>query len=302
MVYNFLIENWKSFLFFTFFIGMIFSLFFVFAYGGNPAEGFRTNHSTFSEVNASGLCIEVNNSHALNDYYVPSATYTELNSFYTNIPNGVTAVSCNSLPPRIAYYSSKVNQYTDPITGEWKTDEDCSSGASISNLTYCQDRYPETITYDVAHYAYEYIYDWRDTGGCGGSENLTKPTVRCRLCTLDYTYQTACESAGCMWHSYGATCGINYCWGGYSQQETCEAAGCYWNGQCYDGYSCENFLYYNECSIGMAYSEDPCGWDSLNGCCHGPAGACAMWNGLYSQCISAGCQYDQYDYCHEACN
>lgn len=276
---------------------MIFSLFFVFAYGGNPAEGFRTNHSTFSEVNASGLCIEVNNSHALNDYYVPSATYTELNSFYTNIPNGVTAVSCNSLPPRIAYYSSKVNQYTDPITGEWKTDEDCSSGASISNLTYCQDRYPETITYDVAHYAYEYIYDWRDTIGCGGSENLTKPTVRCRLCTLDYTYGSACVGAGCNWHPYGYACGRYEC-NSYSTYNNCVDAGCYWDGSC--KVSPDGCSYFDESDCN--YESSDCDWEEDSWCCYDIYdGTC---NNYYNQpdCEMFACQWDIYNgRCHIPC-
>jgi hypothetical protein len=46
--------------------------------------------------------------------------------------------------PRISYWSGKVNIHRDP-GGAW-TNADCSSGAGIDPLTYCQSLYPLTVS------------------------------------------------------------------------------------------------------------------------------------------------------------
>lgn len=289
----------KKILFFSFFIFVVLAgVFFVFAYG-NPAEGFMINASTFSEVNASGMCIEVNAStYTGASYFVPSATYDELNSFYTNIPSGISAGLCTSYPSRIVYYPEKINQYTDPVTGEWRTDEDCSSGDGINNLTYCQDRFPEAISYDVLYYASEHIYDWKNSS-CNGSENLTSMSVRCRLCNVDYTSSSACESAGCNWHPYGYICGREQC-SDYSTSNSCEDAGCFWDGSNCDVSSegCLGFYDEADCS----YENEVCNWNNGTNCCYEIYGGTC--NNYYNQddCEMFSCEWDISDgLCHLAC-
>lgn len=292
-------KYFKKILFFSFLIFVVLAgIFFVFAYG-NPAEGFMINASTFSEVNASGMCIEVNAStYSGASYFVPSATYVELNSFYTNIPSGISAGLCSSYPSRIVYYPGKVNQYTDPVTGEWKTDEDCSSGNGVNNLTYCQDRFPEAISYDVTYYTYEHIYDWKNIS-CIDSENLTGPSVRCRLCNVDYTYPSVCEFAGCNWHPYGSLCGREQC-SDYSTSSLCEDAGCFWDGSNCDVSSegCLGFYDESDCN----YESGQCGWEEDSQCCYDLYdGTC---NNYYNQgeCDIFDCQWDTYNgRCHLTC-
>ncbi len=89
--------------------------------------------------------------------------------------------------PRIAYWWGKVNQHVDN-EGNWLTDPDGTSGASIDKLAYCKKWYPNTIR--VEAYKTETINTWSAARNRGiysyavvtdkcvqDSTSLEKPTI-----------------------------------------------------------------------------------------------------------------------------
>ncbi len=69
------------------------------------------------------------------------------------------------LRPRIAYWSGKVNAHLDS-GGTWTKDTDCTSGAGIDPLTYCQKFYPTTTSVTSVAVSPKPALLW-NTAGCG---------------------------------------------------------------------------------------------------------------------------------------
>lgn len=275
-------------------------------YPDNPAEGFRYNTTTnYMQIWAHSSCVSFFNDSAgsvTKDYFLPTRTSTEFLAMRDHLPFGVLNwISCDVNEHRVSEYSGWVNMHTND-SGVWVHDPDCTSGASYTFLEQCQKWWPESI--NTQFFVNEHIYGWK-AGECSGSylENWTKPTYRCILCTQEYSDETACEAAGCYWHSYNPTCSIYYCYG-YGTSTECQDAGCFWSGSgCFGAQYCDTFADETECNAEMAYYEDPCDWDSYNICCYdGGNGYCNSWNGLLSQCQSAGCTYNwDNGICHAYC-
>ncbi len=80
------------------------------------------------------------------------------------------------LTPRISYWSGKVNQHVDMISGTWQTDVDGTSGAGINKLTYCKKFYPNTTS--VVEYKNETINSWQNAGNTGNLTS-TKMSYQC---------------------------------------------------------------------------------------------------------------------------
>ncbi len=84
----------------------------------------------------------------------PSSEQDKRNVKSASIPQEETPVSSpdselnlfseDELKHMIAYSSGKVNQHLED--GEWKTDPDGTSGATINKLTYCKKFYPDTVS------------------------------------------------------------------------------------------------------------------------------------------------------------
>lgn len=234
--------------------GLVFAL-------NTVSTGFRTNKSTYMQVNAWSNCYQVNNTGSANDYFIPTATSTEWSAFRTNKPSDVSLTACSSMPPRIAVWAGKVTKYTDS-NGAWT--QDCSTGYTEgqSNTTLCRVFFPETIS--TSFHSYEWIFNWT-AGGCSGSSDSPKPTVRCILCT-DYGDYSSCTGAGCKWHSYNTDCSVDDCWT-YSSETPCSAAGCYWySSQCFSGDICRDLAYQYECLNDPVYFGE-CEWDYDDLCC-----------------------------------
>ncbi len=238
----------------------------------NAREGFRTNHTTRMQVWAVGDCQHINNTGATYDYFIPTRTSTELNSFKAHPPTGVTSVSCttaNVSVRRIASWTGWVNMHTND-SGVWVHDPDCTSGTLYSNLSQCQKWWPETYSYQF--HSYEHIYGWR-AGSCasGYLENWTKPTYTCNQCTELLSYQ-ACyaQVPFCHWHTYGSKCTSQYC-GSYGYSTDCTNAGCYWyNGMCYAADYCSLLVSEDDCSNELTRIDGGCCW--VGYCSNG--GAC----------------------------
>ena len=73
-----------------------------------------------------------------------------------------TTSTTSDTTPRIAYWWGKVNQHID-TQGNWQTDTDGWSGASLDELTYCKKFYPNTTS--VAPYKSETITTFRRASG-----------------------------------------------------------------------------------------------------------------------------------------
>lgn len=271
--------------------GLVFAL-------NTVSTGFRTNKSTYMQVNAWSNCYQINNTGSVNDYFIPTATSTEWSAFRTNKPSDVSLTACSSMPHRIAVWEGKVTKYTDS-NGVWT--QDCSTGYSgpSYNLTTCQYFFPETII--ASFYSYEWIFNFTETG-CVNSYDSLKPTLRCTLCS-EYTDESSCAGVTCFWHTPGEGCSINHCTS-YGDSTSCTDVGCYWSGSgCYGADICDDMEYENECMLEEAYSEDPCYWDSYNNCCYNQGDTtCSAWDGLSIQCISYGCTFNHDDgTCHDFC-
>ncbi|MBA3454943.1 MAG: hypothetical protein H0T42_17775 [Deltaproteobacteria bacterium] len=65
-------------------------------------------------------------------------------------------------PPRIMYWSGKVNQHVDLERMTWETDPDGVSGANLDPLQYCQKWYPNTV--EVREHAPVTLATWRERG------------------------------------------------------------------------------------------------------------------------------------------
>lgn len=235
--------------------GLVFAL-------NTVSTGFRTNKSTYMQVNAWSNCYQVNNTGSVNDYFIPTATSTEWSAFRTNKPSDVSLTACSSMPHRIAVWEGKVTKYTDS-NGVWT--QDCSTGYSgpSYNLTTCQFFFPETIS--ASFYSYEWVFNWT-ASGCSGSSDSLKPTLRCTLCT-DYTGDySSCIGASCKWHSYNYGCSIDDCFV-YGDSTSCTNAGCYWfSSQCFSAEFCSELAYKYECLHDPTYYSE-CEWDSVDLCC-----------------------------------
>ncbi len=90
--------------------------------------------------------------------------------------NALTTSTLLDKTPRIAYWWGKVNQYIS-VNGDWKTDSDGTSGASLDKLTYCKKWYPNTTS--IADYKTETITGWRSAGNTGGPYTLAVMTTKC---------------------------------------------------------------------------------------------------------------------------
>ena len=114
------------------------------------------------------------------------------------------------LTPRISYWSGKVNQHVNTISGYWETDVDGQSGASINQLTYCKKFYPNTTS--VASYKNETISTWKDIGNTN-KYTSTKMSYKCSaasgVCANGTSNYPLCNLfAGCATTSgYSATTG-----------------------------------------------------------------------------------------------
>jgi hypothetical protein len=84
----------------------------------------------------------------------------------------------DSNTPRISYWSGKVNQHFDLISGTWMTDPDGISGAGIDKLAYCKKFYPETENF--VEYKVETINNWKSIGNIGGDVS-SRMSYRCIL-------------------------------------------------------------------------------------------------------------------------
>jgi len=234
---------------------------------------FRIDNNTFSQVNASGMCLDINNTHSTGSYFVPANSYAELNSFLNNPPSGVSAVQCSSSPKRIVQWGGKVTQYTDVVTGVWRI-VNCSMGES-SNNTRCDNCFTENAPSQLpfTYYKNELIWNWTDSG-CSGSYNSTKQSVICKICT-SLSGRTNCENVGCKYHYYNYGCSRLSCTM-YSTQTACENVGCYWSSGCYDHIECIYVPSWSDCM--EAYTpDDPtgCFWNEVYGCCRGQYLDCA---------------------------
>lgn len=59
------------------------------------SEGWRVDHGATKNVTgADAVCKKVENTHASNDYFIPTASTTEWTAFQNNLPAGVTLNSC----------------------------------------------------------------------------------------------------------------------------------------------------------------------------------------------------------------
>ncbi len=256
------------------------------------SEGYRLNKNTIMQVVSPSYCYEANNTGSANDYFVPTKTDAELISFVSYTPGDVDVYDCAPYPPRIAYWSGKVNQHTDETTGVWTVDPDCTSGDGIDMLTYCRKWYSETITYSA--YATETITTWTDAG-CANLYTSAKQSYECVLCSAYYP-ESSCESAGCYWHYYGYDCSLLQCYQYYSYSD-CTAIGCYWDGyNCVESPSCGYWYSETECE-----NDYDCNWDGYNYCCYDLYDSCSSYYSQYD-CEMYGCQWDSYNYhCHEYC-
>jgi hypothetical protein len=71
-------------------VGLAFAL-------GTWDSGYRLSHGTTIDINvgsASGPCHKLTNSHASNDYFVPTRTQAEWDAFLAHLPPGVSVSSC----------------------------------------------------------------------------------------------------------------------------------------------------------------------------------------------------------------
>lgn len=224
------------------------------------STGFRTNTSTYMQVNAWSSCYQVNNTGTTNDYFIPTGSSTEWSTFRTNKPSDVSLTACSSMPHRISTWSGKVTKYTDS-NGVWT--QDCSTGYNSNNLTLCTTFFPETAS--TTFYGYEWIFNWT-ASGCSGSDDSYRPTVRCILCTEYNGIYSSCIGASCKWHSYNLGCSMRDCFE-YVDSTSCTNAGCFWfSSQCFSAEFCNELLYAYECLHDPVYYSE-CEWDSLDSCC-----------------------------------
>jgi len=154
--------------------------------------GYRIN-STDSNVSVtvgsiSGTCYTVTNNSAL-DYFVPTKTQTEWDSFFAHLPVSVTATTCctNDCSPQGSTQCSGSNaqtcgNYDADSCLEWGGDSFCAYGCSGG---VCQDCTVSNTQYTFSCYNNDlYWYD-----NCGGRQSLL----------TDCTAYTAYESAGDGW-------------------------------------------------------------------------------------------------------
>ena len=81
--------------------------------------------------------------------------------------------------PKVMFWWGKVNQHTDPQTGEWMTDPnglEPYAGASVDYLTYCKMFYPNTVS--IEKYKLETIDSWHDRGNVSNYTS-TNMSYRC---------------------------------------------------------------------------------------------------------------------------
>lgn len=98
-------------------------------------------------------------------------------SDYTNTVTTDKCVQGLDTTPRIAYWWGKVNQHTD-AQGNWQTDIDGTSGASLDKLTYCKKFYPNTT--NISDYKTETLVTWKRAAGYEQSNYVnTALTTQC---------------------------------------------------------------------------------------------------------------------------
>jgi hypothetical protein len=78
---------------------------------------------------------------------------------------GVATEAATAFAGRISYWSGKVNAHLTTAS-VWTKDTDCSSGADITPLTYCQKFYPATTSVTSVTVTTKPALLW-NTGGCG---------------------------------------------------------------------------------------------------------------------------------------
>ncbi|HBA36694.1 TPA: hypothetical protein DCZ15_02345 [Candidatus Falkowbacteria bacterium] len=125
-------------------------------------EGFKVDSETAREIDATsvgGPCKYVTNDSVTNDYFVPTKTATEWNSFIANPPTGVVITGCigsvitysgptDDIPRAIAYDGTNMwvanNDATNSITK-------ISSSGAMTGYTlngWGNNRYPTDIAFD----------------------------------------------------------------------------------------------------------------------------------------------------------
>ena len=154
------------------------------------------------------------------DYATPRFCYGTYNYLLNScVYNGSTPQALGSwgatleVPPANGsnYYWYWTGYYYQPLPGTVATWGICGT-IVVCGDTICSTSYGETCA--------------SCPGDCGA----------CPPSCSDHTYQSACTSAGCYWHSYGYKCSEYPC-PYYYDYESCTPAGCYWNysyNQCQD--------------------------------------------------------------------
>jgi hypothetical protein len=151
-------------------------------------------------------------------------------------PTSERRIHTNQLPPprpltanaglpgevgRISYWWGKVNVHKN-VAGAWVWDPDCSSGANIDPLTYCQKFWPSTVSVTSVSVSSKPGAVWK-TGGCGttyGGDGLQEWT--CNEPVSDWNNDPAAwtttwahysmfaadvEQPICTYHNDGNDCG-----------------------------------------------------------------------------------------------
>lgn len=157
-------------------------------------EGYRVNHSGATvDVrigSATGLCQKVTNSHATNDYFVPTKTQAEWDAFSAHPPSGITIGACYS--------------YAYTAWSAWSAcSSACSYNGTQTRTRSCQ-RSPDLVIVDCSFCG----------GVCSGTQGCG---VQCYQCPAPSAPGMPCGAHSCVgqiWeypgcnscHLYGAMC------------------------------------------------------------------------------------------------
>ena len=87
-------------------------------------------------------------------------------------------VGDDSLTPRVAFWSGRVNQHFDIAFGVWSTDFDVTSSVGIDKLAYCKKWYGSDIVF-VKEYKLETITTWMAIGNKGGPYTSVGQSYEC---------------------------------------------------------------------------------------------------------------------------
>lgn len=73
------------------------------------ATSYRLNHGTNQNIIEHAVCKSVNNTHASNDYFVPTNSASEWSAFYNTPPSAVVIGACGGLSTYAYTFSANVN-------------------------------------------------------------------------------------------------------------------------------------------------------------------------------------------------